>query len=104
MDLEKQARRAVDGGRVVKVIFRGGEFFLVESRDRKKSYLVYPGLYCSCPDFLFSVHIRHARPACYHMRAVEIALKEGKYRTWRVDEAESSWEKLFRKIVSGIFL
>ena len=102
MDVLREARRAVDAGRVFLVEFFGrSRFFLVEGRDRRRAYVVIPGMYCSCPDYLFSVFLRRERRACYHMVAAEIAEREGKFRLIRV-EKEEEWDSIYEKIISGI--
>lgn len=101
MDIERQARRAVDGGRVFLVSFRGrSHFFLVKSSDRRKAYIVYPGEYCSCPDYLFSVYLRGRRRACYHLLAAEIAYKEKRYIEFKI-ESEEEWRRVYRDIILG---
>ncbi len=102
MDIAREARRAVEGGRVFLVDFFGrSRFFLVESRDRKRAYVVIPGLYCSCPDYLFSVFLRGRRRACYHMVAAELAMREGKYRVLRGEDDEG-WSRVYRRIAAGV--
>ncbi|ABL78033.1 SWIM zinc finger family protein [Thermofilum pendens] len=88
--LELHARRAIAEKRVKLVKIKGAygasELFLVESTDRKKVYVVIPGVYCSCPDFLFHVHLERSRKKCYHMVAVELAIREKKYVEEEIEE------------------
>lgn len=79
-----KARKALAEGRVKKILvddfFGSGrevEVYVVESRKRGTFYVVIPGVFCSCEDFLYTVFYRGEARACYHMVAVELALKEG---------------------------
>ncbi|MCC6003212.1 MAG: SWIM zinc finger family protein [Thermofilum sp.] len=87
---ENRAIKAVLEKRVkcVKVKIGTSEikFFIVESSNKEKMYVVLPGLYCSCPDFLFSVRFREQGEKCYHMMAVEIAVKEKRYVEIEIDK------------------
>jgi predicted nucleic acid-binding Zn finger protein len=87
---ENRAIKAVLEKRVKKVKVKTGSgetyFFIVEGSQKEKFYLVIPGLYCSCPDFLFSVRFRKRKEKCYHMMAVDIALREGKYEEIEMDK------------------
>jgi len=101
VELERQARKAVEGGRVILVSYRGrSHFFVVKSSDRKKAYIVYPGEYCSCPDYLFSVFLGGRRRTCYHLLAADIALREKRYRELEVN-SEAEWRKLYGEILAG---
>ncbi len=100
-----QARKALSEGRVKKVEIEGltasskpAELFVVESRDRKRLYVVVPGIYCSCEDFLFSVFYRGESKACYHMIAVEIAIKEGV----SLKKEHMSFDELYRKLLASL--
>ena len=99
-----QARKALAEGRVKKIVVRGVkddnsvEVFVVESRDRKRFYLVIPGVYCSCEDFLFSVFYRGKSKACYHMVSVELALKEG----LEVKKEEMSFDDFYKTFLASL--
>jgi len=72
--------------------------YAVLSTDRKRYYIVIPGLYCSCPDFLFSVVLRGNKDKCYHMLAVDLALKE----SWELEELHWSQERFFRELLASL--
>jgi predicted nucleic acid-binding Zn finger protein len=98
-----RARKVLAAGRVKKVSLecRGGEgayIYAVLSADRKRYYVVIPGLYCSCPDFLFSVVLRGRKDKCYHMLAVDLALKEGT----ALEELCLSREKFFEMLLTSL--
>ncbi|QOJ79615.1 SWIM zinc finger family protein [Infirmifilum lucidum] len=100
-----QARKALSEGRVKKIKVEGlvadskpAELFVVESRDRKRLYVVVPGVYCSCEDFLFSVFYKEKSKACYHMIAVEIAIKEG----ISLKKEHMSFDELYKKLLASL--
>ncbi|MEZ0345956.1 MAG: hypothetical protein ABWK01_05345 [Infirmifilum sp.] len=99
-----QARKALSEGRVKKVEIEGVEgnktveLFIVESRERKKFYVVIPGLYCSCEDFLFSVFYRRRSKACYHMVAVDLVIKEG----FKVKKEKMTVDDFYRAFLASL--
>lgn len=107
MSSTTKSQKAVAGGRVKKIIIKEGgfsyEFFVVESRDRVKYYVVIPGRYCSCPDFLFSVLLKKEKKYCYHLRAVDIALRNKSYGVKVVDNEEEK-NKVYLKLIAGFIL
>uniref|UniRef100_A0A7C1T6Y2 SWIM-type domain-containing protein n=1 Tax=Thermofilum pendens TaxID=2269 RepID=A0A7C1T6Y2_THEPE len=95
-----RARKALAAGRVKRVCVKcGGNksayVYAVLSADRKRYYVVIPGLYCSCPDFLFSVVLRGVKDRCYHMLAVDLALKESA----ELEELSWSREKFLEELL-----
>lgn len=77
---ELKARKALYGNRVRRIRLCGAApekppIFAVQSANRSRFYIVIPGYYCSCPDFLFSVVLRRVKEKCYHMIAAEMALE-----------------------------
>lgn len=102
-----ESQKAVVGGRVKKIIIKeksfSYEFFVVESRDRVKYYVVVPGQYCSCPDFFFSVLLKKKKKYCYHLKAVDIALKNKSYNI-EVVEGEDEKNNVYLKLIAGFIL
>ena len=102
--IEREALRAVREGRVIKVVFEpsGRTFWLVYGRKFKRTYLVIPRLYCSCRDFLVNVFLRGRASECYHMRARDIAEREGLYRekTLPDSELENFLRELYHSILA----
>uniref|UniRef100_A0A7C4FFP1 SWIM-type domain-containing protein n=1 Tax=Thermofilum pendens TaxID=2269 RepID=A0A7C4FFP1_THEPE len=98
-----RARKALAAGRVRKISLEcgGGEdayIYAVLSADRRRYYVVIPGFYCSCPDFLFSVVLRGSKDKCYHLLAVDLALKEGV----ELEELCLSREKFFEELLKSL--
>ncbi|MEM2274392.1 MAG: SWIM zinc finger family protein [Thermofilum sp.] len=100
---ELKARKALLAGRVKRIRLcdptpRDTPLFAVLSAGRTYHHVVVPGRYCSCPDFLFSVVIRRVKEKCYHMLAVEKALRSG------IAIEEECWtaEKLARELLKAM--
>ncbi len=97
-------RKAVAGKRVKKIILHEDastfEFFAVESKDRKRLYIVIPGMFCSCPDFFYSVILKKKKNSCYHLEAVKIAIRENKFDVMDITD-EKMKKLIFLKIISG---
>jgi len=103
--LSIQARKALAEGRVKRIEIEGFgagertvELYAVESKDRKRLHIVVPGVFCSCEDFLFSVFYRGRSKACYHMIAVELAIKEGV----QLKKERISFNELYVKLLSSL--
>jgi len=58
------------------------ELYVFHGRDR--SYILFPGMYCSCKNFELDVVVRGRRGSCYHLVALEIAKKQGKLKVFEV--------------------
>ncbi len=58
------------------------ELYVFQGRDR--SYILFPGMYCSCKDFELNVVLRGHKGSCYHLVALEIARKQGKLKVFEV--------------------
>ncbi|AKG38886.1 MAG: SWIM zinc finger family protein [Infirmifilum sp.] len=74
------------------------EVYMVESKDRRRSYIVIPGLFCSCEDFLFNAVYREKSKACYHMLAVELAIKEG----IELKREKVSFEEFYKSFLASL--
>ena len=103
--VEREALRAAREGRVVKIVFEpsGKVLWLVYGRKFRKTYLVIPGLYCSCRDFLVNVFLRGRASECYHLKAREIAEREGLYQERRLpdSELEAFLRELYRSVLAA---
>ncbi len=75
----------------------GLPLYAVLSADRSRYYIVVPRLFCSCPDYFFSVVSRKTKEMCYHMLAVEIGLREG-----LVEEECWTSERLFKELLRSL--
>jgi len=84
----RKAIEAVNQGRVKKYVFipSGRVYWVVVGRGR--DYWVIPGRYCSCDDFFINVVARSKVKECYHLKAQEIAEREGKYEEFKVEDSE----------------
>ena len=51
-------------------------------------YFLIPSLFCSCKDFELNVVMRGSKGTCYHLIALELALREGKVRDVLVSDEE----------------
>jgi len=102
-ELSKALRAAV-GRRVLRIAFEPSGLVLtaVESRRRDRLYLVIPGRFCSCSDFLINVYLREVKESCYHLVAYELAEMKGLVREIRCRDED--FEKYFKMIVRGLLL
>ncbi len=85
---DEAPRLLAESRRVKRYIFRpsGRVRWVVVGRER--DYLVLPEApYCSCDDFYFRV-LHRLKPACYHLEAHAIAVREGIYEEI---EEEDGW-------------
>ncbi len=101
--IEKKAREAAIRGRVVRVILSNGEIehYVVETKDRRGYYLIIPGLFCSCNDFLFNVILRKRYEKCYHLLAFHFAKEHELIRTLTVKE-KGMYRYFLKKILYGL--
>ncbi|MEM1641302.1 MAG: hypothetical protein QXI85_00730 [Desulfurococcaceae archaeon] len=57
---------------------------------RSSDYLIVPGYFCSCMDFMVRTVINKTSPYCKHLAGVQIAMKAKKYAVLHVDVEESA--------------
>ncbi|MCD6278079.1 MAG: SWIM zinc finger family protein [Desulfurococcales archaeon] len=89
-NIPERALEAVRESRVLLLISRGSRrrLFVFKSRDR--DYLIIPRILCTCKDYEFNVVFRRSKPACYHLIATELAIREGRVREVSVGDADFS--------------
>jgi len=63
--------------RAIRVSTSPVELWIVLGRE--SDYVVIPGTYCSCPHFTIRVVGQETEEPCYHLVAVEIARRSGRY-------------------------
>jgi len=51
-------------------------------------YFLIPRTFCSCKDFELNVVIRRSKGTCYHLIALELAVRKGYLRELKVSEEE----------------
>lgn len=86
--MKKEAEKAVSDGRVKLYIFKPSNRKRWIVVGRHQDYLVLPDAgYCSCSDFFFRV-MSGEKPTCYHLIAVRLARKMGRYE---VIEEDDEW-------------
>lgn len=75
---ENPPERAIDAvaeRRLMKLFCRKGadtvELYVFYGKDR--SYILVPGMFCSCKDFELNVILRGVKGACYHLVSLEMA-------------------------------
>jgi len=88
-------RVIAESGRVKRYVFKpsGRVRWIVVGRER--DYILIPEApYCSCDDFYFRV-IHGRKPRCYHLEAVEIAVRESLYE--EIEEEDSWHDRLMRE-------
>lgn len=89
--IRSEAQRVVDEGRVKKYVFEpsGRELWVVVGR--KGDYLVLPlSKYCACDDFFYRV-LDQERKRCYHLLAVTLAQRQGRYE--EIEERDDMYLK-----------
>jgi len=94
------AKRAVHERRVI--IYRiehGLDVYCVLSRRGTRAYVVIPKTYCACSDFFFNTYLTRRRRKCYHLEAIEEAVKRGK-----TNVVEISWEEFEKHVLPKIIL
>ncbi|ABM80933.1 hypothetical protein [Hyperthermus butylicus] len=72
-----EARAAQGELRVVRLARMPVELWVVLGRE--SDYLVVPGTYCSCPHFMIHVLGMGQLEPCYHLVAVELARRTGRF-------------------------
>jgi len=88
--IKKEAYKAAREGRVTKFVFQpsGTIFWIVYGHKFKNMYIVIPGMYCSCRDFIVNVKLRRLTSRCYHIQAREIAEKNRLYKEKTIEDKE----------------
>ena len=71
--------------RIIKVISGSGKIIYI-ALGTTGDYLLIPKLFCTCKDFELNVVIRRSKGTCYHLVALELALKSNSFRELRVDD------------------
>ncbi|HIQ23777.1 MAG TPA: metal-binding protein [Pyrodictium delaneyi] len=84
--------------RAVRVSASPVELWIVLGRE--SDYVVIPGTYCSCPHFTIRVVGQEIEEPCYHLVAVEIARRSGRYHDL---SAALDSEKLVDILLETIF-
>ncbi|MCS7099212.1 MAG: SWIM zinc finger family protein [Sulfolobales archaeon] len=83
----EKAIEAVLGRRLLKLLCRSdkesAEIYVFYGRDR--SYVLIPKAFCGCKDFEINVVLRRERGSCYHLIALELAIRRGVLRVLEVD-------------------
>jgi predicted nucleic acid-binding Zn finger protein len=72
-----EAKAAYGELKVVRIARLPVELWVVIGREA--DYLVLRGTYCSCPHFQIRVLGMHIDEPCYHLVAVELAARTGRY-------------------------
>ncbi|MCS7145599.1 MAG: hypothetical protein RMJ28_03750 [Nitrososphaerota archaeon] len=91
-------RILAESGRVKRYVFKPSERVRWIVVGRERDYLILPEApYCSCDDFYFRV-IHGQKPRCYHLEALEIALRERLYE--EIEEEDSWYDRLMREWLS----
>lgn len=52
---------------------------------RERDYLLIPGVYCSCKDFLLRTVINKTSKYCKHLLGLHVSMKKGKYLEVEID-------------------
>ena len=71
--------------RIIKLISGSGKIIYI-ALGTTGDYLLIPKLFCTCKDFELNVIIRRTKGACYHLIALELALKSNSFRELRVND------------------
>jgi len=96
-----RAKRAAVKGDVLKINVEDKfSCWLVRSSSGDKFYIIIPGRFCSCSNFIFRKILKRRKP-CYHLLAQKYAEEHGLEKEVKISWTEFE-EKYFRKIVLGI--
>ncbi len=87
-----KARELVRRKRILRLVHGNRYIFIVLGFSG--DYVAIPGIFCSCKDYELNVVLRGNRPSCYHLLAIDIALRENAVRDVHVDDIN-----LFRSII-----
>ena len=68
---------------------------------REGDYLVVPGTFCSCPHYRYRVAWGLSSEPCYHMVAVEIARRTGRYHDLTETLTEDDVETIIHEVVAA---
>ncbi len=92
-----RAIRTVREHRVQKLLIDNldKDIWLITSSTGSK-YLVIPGTYCSCTDFLINVVIKRKVDKCYHLIAQEIASKTGAFSIASITDLREFFKEIFK--------
>jgi len=71
--------------RIIKLISGSGKIIYI-ALGTTGDYLLIPKLFCTCKDFELNVVIRRTKGTCYHLIALELALKSNSFRELRVND------------------
>ena len=71
--------------RIIKLISESGKIIYI-ALGTTGDYLLIPKLFCTCKDFELNVVIRRTKGTCYHLIALELALKSNNFRELRVSD------------------
>lgn len=73
--MERRALKAAAGARLVRIVIEDLEVAIhaAYSTNYDRLYLIIPGVFCSCPSYLFDVFLRKAAEKCLHLEAFELA-------------------------------
>ena len=71
--------------RIIKLISESGKIIYI-ALGTTGDYLLIPKLFCTCKDFELNVVIRRTKGTCYHLIALELALKSNSFRELRVND------------------
>ncbi len=94
-----QARSAVGELKVVKISSTPLELWVVIGRE--SDYLVIRGTYCSCPHFAIRVVGRESPTPCYHLVAVEMAIRQKRFHDLSLSLSKDELIDIVLEIIAG---
>ena len=85
--------------RIIKLVSKSGKILYI-ALGTTGDYLLIPRLFCTCKDFELNVVIRRTKGTCYHLIALELALRSNSFRELRVDD-ETLNDIMYEVLFSG---
>lgn len=85
--------------RIIKLVSKSGRVIYI-ALGTTGDYLLIPRLFCTCKDFELNVVIRKVKGTCYHLIALELALRSNSFRELSVDD-ETLNDIIYELIFSG---
>ncbi len=93
------AKSVVGELKVVRISLTPIELWVVMGRE--SDYLVIRGTYCSCPHFVIRVVNGESTTPCYHLVAVEIAVKQGRFHDLSLSLSKDELQDIVLEVLAG---
>ncbi len=93
------AKSAVRELKVVRISQAPLELWVVMGRE--SDYLVIRGTYCSCPHFVIRVVNGETTMPCYHLVAVEMAIRQGRFHDLSLSLSKDELQDIVLEVLAG---